>query len=109
MSDGGNDTCVSYVRRVTGLPHTSSWRRGVKVRDAGLTSGAAIATFDDDGRYANDTTGKSHAAVFIEQTDQGLRCLDAWVGHPAAERVIRFKGGAGQPIDDGDCYYCIET
>lgn len=107
MSDG--EPCVAYVRRVTGLPSTSSWRRGVKVRDAGLTSGVAIATFSADGVYENDTTGKSHAAIFIEQTDQGLRCLDAWVGHPAAERVIRFKGGAGQPVDDGDAYHLIET
>ena len=102
-----SETCVAHVRRVTGLPSTSSWRRGVHVHGADLASGVAIATFDDDGTYGNHTDGHSHAAIFIEQTDQGLRCLDAWVGHPAAERVIRFKGGVGQPVDDGDAYYCI--
>jgi hypothetical protein len=102
-----SETCVVHVRRVTGLPHTSAWRRGVHVRGADLASGIAIATFDPDGTYGNHTDGRSHAAIFIEQTEQGLRCLDAWVGHPAAERVIRFKGGTGQPVDDGDAYFCI--
>jgi hypothetical protein len=107
MSDG--EQCVAYVRRVTGLPSTSSWRRGVHVRNAGLSSGVAIATFSEAGLYENDTSGRSHCAIFIEQTDAGLRCLDAWVGHPAAERVIRFKGGGGQPVDDGDAYSAIEV
>jgi hypothetical protein len=105
----GGEPCVAYVRRVTGLPPTSSWRRGVQARNARLTSGVAIATFDDDGTYGNHTDGRSHCAIFIEQTDAGLRCLDAWVGHAACERVIRFKGGGGPPVDDGDAYHTIEV
>ena len=102
-----SETCVAHVRRVTGLPQTSQWRRGVKVRDAGLASGVAIATFDPNGTYGNHTDGRSHAAIFIEQTDEGLRCLDAWIGHKAAERIIRFRGGNGKPVDDGDAYHTI--
>jgi hypothetical protein len=106
---GSSETCVGHVRRVTGLPHTSAWRRGVKVRDSGLASGVAIATFSDAGVYENDTSGRSHAAIFIEQTDEGIRVLDAWVGREAGERIIRFRGGAGKPVDDGDAYSVIET
>jgi hypothetical protein len=104
-----SETCVAHVRRVTGLPHTAQWRRGVKVRDSGIASGVAVATFDPNGTYGNHTDGRSHAAIFIEQTDEGLRCLDAWIGHPAAERIIRFRGGNGKPVDDGDAYSVIET
>jgi hypothetical protein len=104
-----SETCVDHVRRVTGLPHTSQWKRGVKVRSADLASGVAIATFNEDGTYGNHTDGRSHAAILIEETGEGLFVLDAWVGHPAAQRVIRFKGGVGQPVDDGDAYHSIET
>ena len=106
---GSSETCVGHVRRVTGLPHTSSWRRGAKVRDSGIASGVAVATFDPNGTYGNHTDGRSHAAIFIEQTDEGLGVLDAWVGRAAGERIIRFRGGAGQPVDDGDAYHVIET
>jgi hypothetical protein len=107
MSDG--EQCAAYVRRVTGLPSTSSWRRGVQVRGAGLSSGVAIATFSDAGLYENDTSGRSHCAIFIEEIEGGIRVLDAWVGHPAAERIIRCKGGAGQSVDDADAYHTIEV
>jgi hypothetical protein len=106
MSDG--EQCVAYVRRVTGLPASSLWRRGVKVRDANLPASTAIATFDPNGTYGNHTDGRSHAALYLDQSAEGLRVTDAWIGHPAAERTIRFKQG-GDAADNGNEYYVVET
>lgn len=105
----GNGHCVAFVREATQAPHTSQWRRGVSVRNGGLPANVAIATFNASGRYANDTTGRSHAAILLGETQAGLRVLDQWVGRAVNERIIRFKGGSGLPVDDGDAYYVIEA
>ncbi|HXC89147.1 MAG TPA: BPSL0067 family protein [Stellaceae bacterium] len=61
-----------------------------------------------DGAYGN-TPGRSHAAVFHQQNPSGLLVWDQWVHHPVAPRLIRFKGGEGLPVDDGDQFYVIEA
>lgn len=104
-----NGQCVRYVQVCAGLPHTSNWRQGDPVRDSDIEPGTAIATFDEDGCYGNHTDGRSHAAIFIEQVDDGLRVWDQWVGHPVAERVIHFRGGVGRPVNDGDAFCVIES
>jgi hypothetical protein len=103
----GNGHCVIYVQQAAGAPHTSQWRRGDLVRQAVVAPGTAIATFDPDGRYGNHTDGRSHAAILITRQDGGLLVWDQWVGHPVATRVIRFKGGAGDAVNDGDRYHVI--
>jgi hypothetical protein len=91
------------------VPHTSKWRRGVRVRDnPDLAPGTAIATFDANGRYANATDGSSHAAILLDVRDDGLLVADQWVGRAVAERIVRYKGGAGDPVNDGDAYFVIE-
>lgn len=105
-----NGHCVRLVQvAVPDLGHTSTWRRGVKVRGAEVPSGTIIATFNASGRYENDTTGRSHAAIYLSQNQTGLSVLDQWVGRAVGERVIRFKGGAGLPVDDGDAYHVVLT
>jgi hypothetical protein len=104
----GNGHCVAYVRAAADVPHTSSWRRGNPVRGRNHASGTAIATFHGD-RYANATDGSSHAAILIEVTGAGVRCLDQWLGRPVTERTIRFKAGDGLPCDDGDAYHVVEA
>lgn len=101
--------CVALVQRSTGAPHTSRWRRGEQVRGSAIPWGTAIATFSEDGRYENDVTGRSHAAIYLDQTPQGLRVIDQWLGRRAGERIIRFKNGAGLPVDDGDAYFVVVT
>lgn len=47
--------CVAFVQAATQVGHTGRWRRGEQVRGANLAIGTAIATFDEKGRYINDT------------------------------------------------------
>lgn len=106
-----NGHCVPYCQHVSTVPHTSRWEPGVKVRGGDVPSGAIIATFHPDTRaYENDTSERrrSHAAVFLGELPEGLRVLDQWLGHPVAERLIRFKGGAQPHADDGDWYFVVE-
>jgi hypothetical protein len=101
---------VRLVQAATEVGHTSAWRRGPKVRGSGAPKGTIIATFGGNPpRYENDTTGKSHAAILVGEEDVGLAVIDCWVGQPVARRVIRFKDGAGPPMNDGDRYYVVET
>lgn len=104
-----NGECVRFVQTVTGAPHTSLWRRGVKVRSGGVATLTAIATFGDDGRYTNANDGNAHAAILLAEHSDGLLCADQWVGHPVAQRVIRFRDGAGDDSNDGDAFWTIET
>jgi hypothetical protein len=105
-----NGHCVRYLQVAAKVPHTSTWRRGERVRDAvDIEPGTAIATFSADGKYENDTTGKSHAAFFLAKQDDGLLCSDQWVGQPVHERLIRFKGGQGTANNDGDRFHVVET
>jgi len=104
----GSGQCVAYVREVTGLPPTSYWRRGAPVRTSSLASGTAIATFTPAGLYSNSTSGDSHAAILLEVQADGLAVLDQWRGQPVHQRVIRYRGGQGDAVNDGDRFYVIE-
>lgn len=106
----GNGHCMALVQLVDpGVPYSSKLRQGIRVRGADLPTGTVIATFNAAGRYANKTDGSSHIALLLDQDDAGLRVVDQWVLHPVAERVIRFKGGAGPACDDGDQYCVVEV
>jgi hypothetical protein len=117
----GSGQCVAFVQAATQAGLTHRWRRGEQVMGAVLPVGTAIATFDDNGRYANDTQGKSHAAIYLGQTASGIRVLDQWVHrqkqpdgtvqgnvHVVQERTIHFKKRKAKEVDDGTKYYVIE-
>lgn len=107
----GSGHCVPFVRECTGLPPTSRWRRGVLARGANLAPGTAVATFNPAGRYANSMAGDSHAAIFLAEIPEGLEVLDQWLEdkpRPVSHRVIRFRGGVGKPVNDGDQFFTIE-
>jgi hypothetical protein len=98
------------VKHAAGAPPTPQWRRGVKVLGGAVSPGTVIATFDANERYANATDGSSHAAIFLETTPRGsIRVIDQWLDHPASERVIRDKAGAGRAADDASRYYVVEV
>jgi hypothetical protein len=103
-----NGHCVRYVQHCSPVGHTSQWRRGTKVRGSDASPGTIIATFDPDGHYGNRVDGSSHAAVLIAETAEGLRVWDQWVGHPVAQRLIRFRGGQGRAVNDGDRFHIVE-
>jgi hypothetical protein len=100
--------CVRFLQEMSKTPHTSIWDQGIKAKGSNLPKGTCIATFGDNGEYENNTDGTSHAAVLVDQNDDGLVVYDQWKGHPVAQRTIRFKNGDGLPCDDGDQYYVID-
>jgi hypothetical protein len=104
----GAGHCVPFVREVTGLPSVAHWRRGALVRGGNCAPGTAISTFNAAGRYPNTTSGDSHCAILLAEEEGGLRVLEQWKGQHVHERVIRFKGGQGLAVDDGDKYWTIE-
>lgn len=106
----GNGHCVPFVQRAAKAPRTALWRRGQLVRGNDIETGTAIATFHPQtGRYENDTTGRSHAAVLLGESARGLLVLDQWVGQPVDQRLIEFRDGRGNKVDDGDQYFVITT
>ena len=102
----GNGQCVTYVKAVTGAPASSEWSEGQKVRGANLARGTAIATFQN-GQYQNRTDGSSHAAIYLSQDADGIQVMDQWYGQPVHTRTIRFKGGSGMPVNDGDAFSVV--
>jgi hypothetical protein len=105
----GTGHCVPFVREMTGLPVASEWRRGERVRGSTAVRGTAIATFDDDGSYGNHLDGRSHAAILLAVNHDGLLVADQWTGQPIHQRVIRYRAGQGDPANDGDAFFVIET
>ncbi len=107
----GSGQCVEFVKKASGAPQTSKWKRGPKVRaNKSIQAGTAIATFDANGRYGNHTGGRSHAAIYIGQDTEGLDVWDQYTGTPVHRRSIKFRGGAVEvkPVNDGDAYYVIQ-
>jgi hypothetical protein len=105
-----NGQCVRFLQVAAGVPHTSEWRRGAKVRDAAaFMPGVCIATFDPGGAYGNHEDGSSHAAFLLARAPDGLEVSDQWQGQPVHTRLIRYKGGEGLACDDGDAYHFIQT
>lgn len=82
-----------------------------------MAIGTAIATFDEQGRYINDTTGKSHAAIYLGQDPTGIQVLDQWVSRVPGQqerkvqtvhqRTVKFQSQPKQ-VNDGRNYYVIE-
>ena len=107
-----NGHCVRFLQVAANVPLTSQWRRGALVRgaDPPVPTGTCIATFDANGRYENNTTGRSHAAILVTAQSDGLLVWDQWVGHPVAQRVIRHHGGpTSNAMNDGDHFHVIEV
>jgi hypothetical protein len=116
----GNGQCVAFARAAAAIAQTSTWRKGAMVRGATLSPGTAIATFNADGKYENDISGRSHAAIYLGQSAAGIQVLDQWVerikmpdgtvkvlAKPVHQRTIRFQENA-KPVNDGRNYYVIE-
>ncbi len=115
----GTGQCVAFVQAAAMTGHTSGWRRGTKVKGTVLLEGTAIATFDESGCYINDTSGKSHAAIYLRQSSDGIFVLDQWITvtaqpdgtklrspHSVAERMIPFRVSKKYNAN-GDNYFVI--
>lgn len=110
LADGktsyGDGSCVAFVK-INGMPHTSTWRPGVKIQgNNNLKSTLVIANFKN-GRFPNQSGW--HAAVYDRQDSEGIWVWDQWEGVPAAHRYIRFKRSGVTPNKRGEDYYVVET
>lgn len=89
----GKTECVEFVRRVTDAPTTMQWRAGQVVKGSlsnSIPTGTAIATFDENGKYPNDSLGR-HAAIYLRHDDNGIYVLDQWNARgEVKESYIRF-------------------
>lgn len=116
----GNGQCVAFARAAAAIGPTMSWRKGVLVRGAPLVAGTAIATFNADGQYENDASGRSHATIYLGQDAVGIIVLDQWAERkrapdgtvtmhlqPVHRRIIRFQDNA-KAVNDGRNYYVID-
>lgn len=106
----GTGQCVAFVEKAAGCPTTPSWKAGRKVQgDASVLPGTAIATFDPNGLYGNHTDGRSHAAILVEENEEGLLVWDQWRGQSVHQRLIRFKPeGDGWNANNGIAFSVIE-
>lgn len=115
----GSGQCVAFVQAAAIAGHTSGWRAGDIVKGRNLIAGTAIATFDVDGKYCNDQHGKSHAAIYLEQSSDGIVVLDQWIEtiknpdgtktrnvHPVSKRTLKFRD-AKKMVNDGRSYCVI--
>ena len=105
----GSGQCVALVQAAdpsVGL--TATWRQGDAVQgNASLSPGTVIATFDQNGRYANATDGSSHAAIYLGQNAQGIQVEDQWAGHAASIRTIYWNNPAGVGADTGTAFHVV--
>jgi len=90
----GAGHCVDFVKAAAGVPQTAAWWKGPEVRgNPHIAPGTAIATFEADGTYTNESG--NHAAIYLYQDHRGIWVYDQWQGRPVRKRLIRFEGGEG--------------
>lgn len=105
----GTGQCVALVQSYAGAPLTKDWAQGDQVKgNTSLASGTAIATFNSNGNYANNTDGTSHAAIYIGQDSTGIIVVDQWKGSAAAQRHISFND-AKSPSNNGNAFHVISN
>ena len=107
----GAGHCVDYVKAAASVPRTAAWREGARVRgNPQIPRGTAIATFEPDGSYTSETG--NHAAIYLDQDDDGIWVYDQWRGQPVHKRLIPFEGGSGakrgSKSNDGRRFAVIE-
>jgi hypothetical protein len=106
----GAGHCVDFVKTAARAPRTAAWRRGAVVRgNPHIARGTAIATFEADGTYTNESG--NHSAIYLYQDERGIWVYDQWRGQPVHKRLIRFQSGrgsgAGSKSNDGKRFAVI--
>lgn len=102
----GDGHCVSLIKRCTAAPRTTLWRPGRKVQGQALLPGTIIATFQGN-TYPN--VSGYHAAIYIEQTDEGILVWDQWQGMPVHRRLIRWQNPGASAANSGTAYRVVKA
>lgn len=100
----GDGHCVSLIKRCTGAPSTMHWRAGSPVLGNTLEPGSIIATFEG-GRYPNRRG--HHAAIYIEQDENGIWVWDQWVGKAVHKRLIRWRDDSAPASNTAQAYRVV--
>jgi hypothetical protein len=117
----GNGYCVPYVQSITEVGVTKTWKPGQKLSDRPeLAKGTAIATFNDEGVYASNSSG-NHAAIFdgydTKDGREGFYVYDqyrVWGPKPAAysalsdEQKSKVKAEFTQYDESKDRYFKVK-
>ena len=107
--------CAALVQNVPLLgggtvPHTTTWRRGAKVKDLAwdeIAEGTVIATFTEEGLYPLE---RRHTAIYLSHDKNSILVIDQYVDRPYAKvRPLPFRGGTTRAVDNGDFYWVVET
>ena len=105
----GTGQCVALVQAAdpsVGL--TATWHQGDSVQgNTALASGTVIATFNQNGQYANATDGSSHTAIYLGQNAQGIQVEDQWAGHATSTRTISWGNPSGIGADTGSQFHVV--
>ncbi|HME22649.1 MAG TPA: phage tail tip lysozyme [Acetobacteraceae bacterium] len=111
----GDGECVTYVHEAckpVTLPPTHQWQKGRAAKGTNLPSGTIIATFRGANGGYNTADGLQHAAVLLEEKQDGLLVLDQFNAHGGQpgqavdKRTLHF--GASSPVNDGDQFFAIK-
>jgi RHS repeat-associated protein len=105
----GNGQCVALVKAVcANIPQqTRRWIRGDQVLgNYNILPGTAIATFGPDGTYQS-IPGESHAALYLSQSDKGIRVVDQWSGQVPETRTIGSTNPDATVVNQASAYYVI--
>lgn len=85
----GSGECVPLVEQATGAPLARNWHKGTIVKgNIAIAPGTAIATFNEQGKYANNASG-NHAAIYLGQDASGVRVVDQWNIRDKQGRIVR--------------------
>ena len=85
--------CAALVQAF-GLPHTSKWRRGPRVKDLPqIKRGTVVATLRDDQYYqeTGPAQGRTHVGIFLSQDNGGISILDQSNTHSITKNRIKFE------------------
>ncbi|XP_054162661.1 domesticated amidase effector 2-like [Oppia nitens] len=75
---------------------TSTWRKGVHVKDncGKIPALTAIATFLGPNDHYDEPHLHQHTAIFVKCEEAGIRVWDQWAGTPIGSRIIRWTSGS---------------
>jgi len=103
----GSGECVALVQATSNVGLTSTWSPGVQVQgNTDIAAGTVIATFGADGTYTN-TSGQSHAAIYLGQDSTGIYVEDQWANHPASTRIIPWT--TSNSYESGSKFYVVSN
>ena len=114
INESGHTECVIFVQKAAKVPRTTQWIAGLRLKDAkpgDITPGTAIATFNDQGKYPTEGSGRQHAAIYLSHTSVSIHVLEQYNKRKTVkDRYISFNNPQrSDRSNNANTYYVIET